>query len=147
MGQAAVQLVLQAVRLLHLCKYPNSDIELIVAHASVYLQSLLDQQTTRESSVGTPPEAQAPKMELMEIAHIFVLMVYLAHSFVEDETCPIKIWHQRLFLKYCDFATLNKALMQLMQRLAFALRVSEEELEKRLAFLKDDLAAAQGVVQ
>lgn len=124
--EAAVKLVLEGLRLLHLCKYPNEDIQVVVAHASSYLMQLM----------GHMKEAGQPEMGLTEITHVFVLLLYLAHSFCEDETCPISVWHERLFQKYCDLATLNDALMRLMRKLAFTLRVSEEDLTQRLAFLR-----------
>lgn len=128
---SAVRLVLRCLRLLHLCGYPRSDIEVMVAHASAYLKELL----TNMSQHGQP------KTSLNELSNIFCLLMYLAHSYVEDQNCPLATWHQHLFRRYCDLATLNSAVLSLLEQLAFVLRIDPGDLAKRLAFLQEGCAA------
>lgn len=124
---SAVRLLLRCLRLLHLCGYPQADIEVMVAHASSYLKELL----TTLAKTGQQP------MGLQEITHVLCLLIYLAHSYVEDQTCPLRVWHQHLFKRYCDLATLNAAVLRLLEQMAYVLRVSPAELQERLSWLKD----------
>jgi hypothetical protein len=98
----------------------------MVAHASSYLKMLFE---TLEAKQQKP-------MGLQEVTHIFCLLMYLAHSYIEDQNCPLKVWHEHLFRRYCDLKTLSSAVMQVLEQLAFALRIEPTELEKRLDFLK-----------
>eukprot|EP00746_Dinoflagellata_sp_MGD_P029255 gnl/MRDRNA2_/MRDRNA2_169217_c0_seq1.p1 gnl/MRDRNA2_/MRDRNA2_169217_c0~~gnl/MRDRNA2_/MRDRNA2_169217_c0_seq1.p1 ORF type:complete len:214 (+),score=43.52 gnl/MRDRNA2_/MRDRNA2_169217_c0_seq1:131-772(+) len=124
---SAVRLVLRCLRLLHLCGYCKADIELMVVHASSYLKNLMS---------GFEQKSQ-PSMSLQEIAHIFCLLMYLAHSYIEDQNCPLSVWHQHLFRRYCDLKTLSQAVMRVLEQLAFALRIEPSELQKRLEFIQE----------
>jgi hypothetical protein len=124
---SAVRLVLRCLRLLHLCGYCKADIELMVAHASSYLKDLLEDLEKKTQ----------PRMGLQEVAHVFCLLMYLAHSYIEDQNCPLKVWHEHLFKRYCDLKTLSSAVMQILQQLAFALRIEPSELQERLEFIQE----------
>jgi len=113
--------VLQGVRLMHLCDYSYSDVVVTLAYASVYFQS-----TYRE--IGN-------KMSNHEAAHVCVLLIYLAHSFVLDETCPLRCWQKHIFRKYCTLKVLDAALFRLFQMRGFRLRITEDELKHALSVL------------
>jgi len=112
--------VLQGVRLMHLCDYDYADVVLVLGYATVYFRSTF-------SSIGK-------KMSPNEAAHVVVLLIYLAHSFLLDETCPLRIWQKHIFRKYCTLKVLDAALFRLFQmRPGFKLRISDEE--ERMALL------------
>jgi len=112
--------VLQGVRLMHLCDYDYADVVLVLGYATVYFRSTF-------SSIGK-------KMSPNEAAHVVVLLIYLAHGFLLDETCPLRIWQKHIFRKYCTLKVLDAALFRLFQmRPGFKLRISEEE--ERVALL------------
>lgn len=123
---SAVRLVLRCLRLLHLCGYCKEDIALMVAHASSYLKMLLENlQAENQQS-----------MALQELTHIFCLLMYLAHSYIEDQNCPLSVWHEHLFRRYCDLKTLSSAVMRVLEQLAFALRIEPSELQRRMEFIE-----------
>ncbi|CAE7394456.1 unnamed protein product [Symbiodinium natans] len=64
------------IRLMHLCEYHYADVVLTLAYASVYFRSAFN-------NIGQ-------KMSDYEAAHVCVLLIYLAHSFLLDETCPLR---------------------------------------------------------
>lgn len=106
--------VLQGVRLMHLCDYDYADVVLVLGYATVYFRSTF-------SSIGK-------KMSPNEAAHVVVLLIYLAHAFLLDETCPLRIWQKHIFRKYCTLKVLDAALFRLFQmRPGFKLRISDEE--------------------
>lgn len=125
---SAVRLVLRCLKLLHLCNYCQDDIQLMVAHASSYLKELL---------TGLHEKKQPP-MGLHEVAHVFCLLMYLAHSYIEDQNCPLKVWHEHLFRRYCDLKTLSSAVMRVLEQLAFALRIEPSELQERLNVIQEN---------
>ncbi|CAJ1444537.1 unnamed protein product [Effrenium voratum] len=61
---------------MHLCDYHYADVVLTLAYASVYFRSAF-------TAIGQ-------KMSDYEAAHVCVLLIYLAHSFLLDETCPLR---------------------------------------------------------
>lgn len=106
--------VLQACRLMHLCDYDYADVVLVLGYATVYFRSTF-------SSIGK-------KMSPNEAAHVVVLLIYLSHAFLLDETCPLRIWQKHIFRKYCTLKVLDAALFRLFQmRPSFKLRISDEE--------------------
>lgn len=127
--QALYKAVLQGVRLMHLCNYDYSDVVVVLACASVYFQ-------TTFSAIGD-------KMGDSEAANVCVLLIYLAHSFVLDETCPLRCWHKHIFRKYCTLKVLDAALFRLFQMQGYKLRITEEE-EKNA--LKSLLSSSNGIV-
>lgn len=131
--QGAVRVALRALRLMHKCGFQREDIRLIVAHAVCYMQRLI---------VDNEKEGQAP-MDIGEMTHVFSALLYVAHSWVLDETCPLCIWHAHLFTKYCSLRTLSAAVLRLMERLDYRLRVPQAELEERLVALGQDPSGVQ----
>eukprot|EP00747_Dinoflagellata_sp_TGD_P169704 gnl/TRDRNA2_/TRDRNA2_199380_c0_seq1.p1 gnl/TRDRNA2_/TRDRNA2_199380_c0~~gnl/TRDRNA2_/TRDRNA2_199380_c0_seq1.p1 ORF type:complete len:250 (+),score=43.78 gnl/TRDRNA2_/TRDRNA2_199380_c0_seq1:76-750(+) len=123
--QRAVKQMLKCLRLLHLCRYSNEEIEVVVAHASKYLRDVL---WDMESS-------GAPTMDIGELAYTFCLLIFIAHSHILDETCPLLVWHKHLFAKYCSMKVLNAAVIRLLERLSFVLRVEPQELKDKLQAL------------
>jgi len=124
--EAAVQLILRCFRLLHLCGYSRDDLQIIVAHASSYLQDV----------IAAMARAGQPEMSISELAHVFCVLMFIAHSHCEDNNCPLKVWHRHLFNKYCSLPTLNVAVVRLLESLAYVLRVGPPELRQRLEFLQ-----------
>eukprot|EP00747_Dinoflagellata_sp_TGD_P211176 gnl/TRDRNA2_/TRDRNA2_84376_c0_seq1.p1 gnl/TRDRNA2_/TRDRNA2_84376_c0~~gnl/TRDRNA2_/TRDRNA2_84376_c0_seq1.p1 ORF type:complete len:262 (-),score=36.66 gnl/TRDRNA2_/TRDRNA2_84376_c0_seq1:152-937(-) len=115
-AKKGVSRVVRCVRLLKRCNYEWEDIKLVVAHAAVYLRQLIRQGTTRN-------------MDLNELCYAICLIVFLAHSHIFDETCPLRCWHKHIFANYCSIGTLNKALMRLFANLSYKLRVDPDELK------------------
>merc|ERR1712187_84373 len=113
--------MLQAVKLMHLCEYQYPDIVLVLAYGSVYFKSTFD-------SIGH-------KMSEHEAAHVCVLLIYLAHVFLLDETCPLRCWQKHIFRKYCTLKVLDAALFRLFQMQVFKLRISEQDEKRALSFL------------
>lgn len=109
----------KALYLLFRCEYSVEDICCILAHASVYFVDLGRQ-------VGS-------RWEVSEAGHILMITMFLAQSFVVDETCRLSHWHRFLFARYCSIKVLNAALMQLLKRRGYILRVEPERLERRYA--------------
>lgn len=117
--EALFKTVLQGVRLMHLCDYAYADVVLVLAYASVYFKSTFEK-------IGH-------KMSEHEAAHVCVLLIYLAHSFLLDETCPLRCWQKHIFRKYCTLKVLDAALFRLFQiRKDYGLRITERELQGAL---------------
>jgi len=112
-----VKILLRALKLLHLCDYSAEDICSTLAHASHYFLATY-------SICGK-------SMDPSEVSHILVLLMFLAHVYVQDETCPLKVWHQHLFRKYCPLKTLNAAVIRLMDIRDHVLRVPSSDLSSR----------------
>lgn len=129
--ELAVRLILKCLKMLHLCGYPQEDIEVMVAHASVYLRDLLE---------AMRQEGQ-PEMGISELAHVFCVLMYISHSFTNDQNCPLRCWHRHLFMRYCEFKTLNSAVMQILNQLEWGLRLRKHEMRRRLAFLQAEMDA------
>jgi len=105
---------LLAVRLLHLCNYDYADVVLVLAYASVYFGNTFN-------SIGT-------EMSPTESAHVVVLLIFLAHVFLLDETCPLRIWQKHIFRQYCTLKVLNAALLRVFaMRPGWSLRITDEE--------------------
>lgn len=132
--EKAVRLMLRCLRLLHLCGYPREDIEVIVAHASCYLRDLM--AVMRQDGL--------PEMGIGELAHVFCVAMYVAHSYTEDQNCPLQVWHKHLFMRYCEMETLNDAVMFFLARLDFTLRVSKRALRERLRMLQSECQKSPG---
>mmetsp|Transcript_21168 Transcript_21168/g.46107 ORF Transcript_21168/g.46107 Transcript_21168/m.46107 type:complete len:364 (-) Transcript_21168:96-1187(-) len=113
--------VLQGVRLMHLCDYNYSDVVVTLAYASVYFKGTF--------------KAIGHRMNDLEAANVSVLLIFLAHSFVLDETCPLRCWQKHIFRKYCTLKVLDAALFRLFQMRDFSLRISAEEEKDALSVL------------
>lgn len=117
---ALLDRIRRAVRLLRLCSYPLDDICAVMAHASVYFDDLRQQLNTKSPA---------------ETGNVIALLMFVAHSYVEDETCPLAVWHQHLFTGYCSVKTLNKVVMQMFESRGYRLWVAEAEVLERHARL------------
>lgn len=122
---SAMRPILRCIRLMHLCGFCTSDIELVTAHAAVYLEECLEQ--LKADGEGS--------MKLRELSLIVCVLLFIAHSWVLDKTCPLKTWHEHAFAQHCKLPTLNAAILRLMEQRGYVLRVSPEDLEAHLNFL------------
>eukprot|EP00746_Dinoflagellata_sp_MGD_P151680 gnl/MRDRNA2_/MRDRNA2_83185_c0_seq1.p1 gnl/MRDRNA2_/MRDRNA2_83185_c0~~gnl/MRDRNA2_/MRDRNA2_83185_c0_seq1.p1 ORF type:complete len:257 (+),score=27.37 gnl/MRDRNA2_/MRDRNA2_83185_c0_seq1:119-889(+) len=113
------KMVLRTLKMLHLCKYPASDIWIIMAHASVYFEDVC--------------KAVGAAMNEEERNNIIVPTVFLAHSHILDETCPLKVWHKHLLGSYCSLKILNAAVLELFKQRGYILRLDDMDLAERLA--------------
>jgi hypothetical protein len=113
--------VLRAMKLLHLCDFQHEDVCCILAHTSVYFRSTY--------------KACGHQMDSQEVANAVVAQMFIAHSYIQDETCPLRIWHEHIFQKYCSVKTLNEVILRLMEIRAYRLRVDRKEMMKRYKFL------------
>jgi len=113
--------VLQGVRLMHLCDFHYSDVVVTLAYASMYFQSTF--------------VAIGHMMSETEAAHVCTLLIFLAHSFVLDETCPLRCWQRHIFRKYCTLKVLDAALFRLFDLRGFHLQLSKEEERGALSAL------------
>jgi len=120
-GQKNAMLLVKMMRFLHSLDHGFDDICCHLAHASIYFRSIY-------SACGAAMGSE-------EIANVLVLLVFLAHCYIEDETCQLQVWHKYLFKGYCKLPTLSKATVQLMKRLGFVLRAPDEDLRLTLAEL------------
>lgn len=110
--------VLKAVRMLLSCGFQIEDVCMVLTFASVYFLDI-----TKKCPVKGMGEGEA--------ANILMLLMYLAHSYVQDEHCPLRVWHKHLFRDYCQMPTLDRALMCLMKMRGYLLRVEEAEVQWR----------------
>merc|ERR1719277_2448248 len=103
--------------MLRSCGYHMHDVCVVLAHASVYFNDV---------------SKKCDKMSPGESGYIVVLLIYLAHSYVQDENCQLQTWHKYLFKRYCSLLILDKALMSMMKLRGYILRVDGKVLQKRL---------------
>lgn len=104
----ATNYIYRLLRFLRSCDYNDVDIRSMLVHASVYLD-----------------EVMMP-LRSDELAHCFVLYVFLAHAYTQDECCPIIYWHKAMFNGYCTMASLNIAVFRLQKERNFILRINKE---------------------
>lgn len=121
----SIKLLFRTLKFLRLCDYTQEDICSILAHASAYF-------TDAWVLCGS-------QMDASEVGNVLATLTYVAHCYVQDETCPLHIWHQHLFRKYCPLKTLNAAVIRLMQIRRYVLRLTSEDLNYRFGGLKDVL--------
>lgn len=110
-----VKPVLRSMKLLRLCDYTPEDICCIMAHASVYFRQVY-------GLCGNDMDAN-------EIGNVAATLLFIAHSYTQDEVCPLKIWHRHLFKKYCSMRLLNAAVFRLLRICRFRLRANDEEIQ------------------
>ncbi|CAK0848312.1 unnamed protein product [Prorocentrum cordatum] len=89
----------------------------MLAHASIYFPDTCSATEHRITS--------------NEMGNVLASVIFLAHCWVEDETCPLRIWHQHLFAQYCSLGTLSSAVLRLMELRGYILRLSSEVVERR----------------
>eukprot|EP00927_Polykrikos_kofoidii_P051147 TRINITY_DN44946_c0_g1_i1.p1 TRINITY_DN44946_c0_g1~~TRINITY_DN44946_c0_g1_i1.p1 ORF type:complete len:242 (+),score=31.50 TRINITY_DN44946_c0_g1_i1:67-792(+) len=119
-------LVLKAVRMLMSCLFSVDDICVVLSFASVYFQDFI-------KLVGATVHSEASR--------ILTLAMFLAHCYVLDEHCPLRVWHAYLFEDFCDMATLNGAVVDLLTMRGNLLRVEAKELKWR----HERLLASSGI--
>jgi len=117
----SVKLLLRALRFLHRCDYSTDDICSVLAHASAYF---LDAHRLCGRDM-------APS----EVGNVLVTLMFIAHSYVQDETCPLAIWHRHLFKNYCALKTLSAAVVRLLEIRRYVLRLADQDLADRYARL------------
>lgn len=118
---SSVKLLLRSLRFLHRCDYSIEDICSVLAHASAYF---LDVHTLCGS-----------QMSSSEVGNVLATLMFVAHSYVQDENCPLRIWHQHLFKRYADLKTLSAAVVRLLEIRGYILRLEDEDLAERYALL------------
>lgn len=117
----SIKLVLRALKLLRLCDYSIEDLCSILAHASAYF---ID-------AYGLCGSVMDPS----EVGNVLTTLMFVAHCYVQDETCPLHVWHQHLFRKYCPLRTLNAAIIRLLEIRRYVLRLDSQELSTRYVVL------------
>lgn len=117
----STKLLLRAIKLQRLCDYSSEDICSILAHASAYFIDAY-------SLCGTD-------MSTNELGNVLATLMFVAHCYVQDETCPLHVWHQHLFRKYCPLRTLNAAIVRLLEIRCYVLRLPTSDLEHRYSRL------------
>lgn len=114
---STMSLMMQTLNLLHMCGYPKEDVCTVLAHASAYFVDVYSQRGKRMASG--------------EAGYILVALIYIGHSYVLDENCPLIVWHQKLLKKYCTMDMLDKAVLRLMQLRRYILRIEDEDMRNR----------------
>jgi len=122
-GARGVLGVTHVVEMLVACNYSPAEIVVVLGHAAQYCSDF----STAGGFTG---------MVAGEKFYVVNLFIFLAHSYVLDETCPLVVWHKNIFKSYCDLATLNQALMALMKRRNFILRVDDSQLLERMCHIR-----------
>lgn len=113
----AVKLVLQALMFLRGCSYSSVDICSILAHASAYFADVY----------ALCGDFMGPS----EVANVLVTAMFVAHSYTQDETCPLRVWHQYLFKRYCSLKGVSAASMRIMSIRGYVLRLPDDELAEK----------------
>merc|ERR1719199_16171 len=109
------------MKLLHLCEYGHDDLCVLLGYTSVYFKKTF-------ALCGS-------HMDRHEVANALVLLLFIAHSYLLDETCPLSVWHTHLFAKYCSMRTLNAAVFRLLDIRGFRLKLDKVDTKKRIDFL------------
>ncbi|CAD7963049.1 unnamed protein product [Amoebophrya sp. A120] len=117
------RIYLRMMKMLHLCDYPTSELASVLAHASSYY-------STVTVSMSQP-------MAALERANVITILCFVGHSYAQDECCPLRVWHQYLFNRYCDLRTLNQALIRILMLLRWNLRVHDVHARHRFLMLED----------
>jgi len=120
------KLLLRALKFLWLCDYSSEDICSTMAHATAYFVDAF-------SLCGN-------QMDSCEVGNVLTTLMFIAHCYVQDETCPLHVWHQHLFKSYCPLRTLNVAIIRLMEIRRYVLRLEQDDFDRRYFSL---LQAAQ----
>jgi len=113
----SVKLLFRTFKFMRLCDYTVEDICSTLAHASSYFIDAWN--------------LCGNQMDTSEVGNVLATLTFIAHCYVQDETCPLHIWHKHLFRKYCPLKTLNAAVIRLLQIRRYMLRLSNEDLAHR----------------
>lgn len=112
-----IKLVHRAIDLLFRCGFAVEDICCVLAHTSAYFMDAF--------------EFCGPRMEAREVGNILLVLMFLAHTYILDETCPLRTWHSNLFRGYCTVKTLNAACLKLLEVRGYILSVEPDDLHRR----------------
>jgi len=121
----AVVRVKKCFRTLAAAGCSRKSIEIMAAHVATYMSALM------ASRVGQDCAELPPK----ECSYTLCLLMFLAHSYTEDVTLPLRTWHEHLFVHDGSLSMLNTALSDLMQKLNYKLRLCPLVLGQHLAVL------------
>lgn len=113
----SVKLVLLAIKFLRNCSYSAVDICSILAHASAYFVDVY----------ALCRDVMSPS----EVGNVLVTAMFLAHSYIQDETCPLHVWHRYLFKGYCSLKKISEAVMRVMAIRRYVLRLADQDLRAR----------------
>lgn len=115
------KLVHRLIRMLRTCKYATEDIvsvfALAVEHHKFFIASL------------------DKEISPTERAFILMTQIYISHCLVLDEYCSISNWHKYLFSTYCDLRSLNNAVVRILRRMDWNLRVDSDVVDKHVQAL------------
>jgi len=117
-----IKQLLKCIKMLRLCRYTAEDIMSMLNHAVAYMRQTLVKC--------------GPGMAAQECMNTAILLIFVAHSYTQDETCPLRIWHKHLFAQYCTVKELDTTIISLMVLQQYVLRVPEEDLEAITAQLR-----------
>lgn len=113
-GQEAV-VIISVIKFLHLARYAYEDILYILATAAASMKKVV-------------PLLEG--IDSRQLAYICILQCYLAHCWLEDEACPLKLWHSHLLRSYCSFPEVEVATFRLFKIQNFKVAVTDEELRE-----------------
>eukprot|EP00811_Abedinium_folium_P036290 NODE_9011_length_1453_cov_5.121418.p1 GENE.NODE_9011_length_1453_cov_5.121418~~NODE_9011_length_1453_cov_5.121418.p1 ORF type:complete len:393 (-),score=42.11 NODE_9011_length_1453_cov_5.121418:142-1320(-) len=112
-----MRLILVSLSLLHRCGYTADAMLMTLAFAVIYgrgrpcLLNPLDEGDTTIAGIRT------------------CLLIFLAHTYLEDEPCFLMTWHERVFKATCGLKALNRELMELFRARGYILAVGSSETE------------------
>jgi hypothetical protein len=126
----STKLLLRTLKFLRACDFSSEDICSVLAHASAYFEDTY--------------ELCGCTMDASEVGNVLALQIYVAHSYVQDETCKLHIWHKYLFRKYCTLHMLNAAVLRLLEIRKYMLRLEDQSLATRFrALMSSSLSPRQ----
>lgn len=117
----AVKLLLRVLKFLRMCDYSLEDLCSILVHASAYFIDAW--------------ELCGSHMDRNEVGNVLATLIFVAHCYVQDETCPLHVWHHYLFRKYCPLRTLNAAIIRLLEIRGYVLRLDVDYFDERYQYL------------
>mmetsp|Transcript_3274 Transcript_3274/g.7747 ORF Transcript_3274/g.7747 Transcript_3274/m.7747 type:complete len:202 (-) Transcript_3274:135-740(-) len=117
-----IQLVTAAVNLLIRACPCMEDVCTTLAHASAYFPDYLVRKGN-SSDNG-------------EVGNVLALLLFIAHSWCNDDVVGLKVWHKKVFRKHCSLRTLNLAVVSLLKAQNYVLRLDDLDLTiRRVALL------------
>mmetsp|Transcript_111664 Transcript_111664/g.312097 ORF Transcript_111664/g.312097 Transcript_111664/m.312097 type:complete len:244 (+) Transcript_111664:70-801(+) len=121
-GQSA-KLLLRVLKFLRFCDYSAEDICSIMAHAGEYVKDVL--------------KICGDQMDPGEVGHVVACLTFIAHSWVQDETCPLRVWHKHIFKGYCAMDKLNLAVGKLLELRRHRLRLPDVVVQQNMQRLHE----------
>jgi hypothetical protein len=118
-------LLWRCFRLLRIAGHSEEAVQLAAAHGAWYMCNLQ----------AKSKEERAKVLPLQEFGYVLCLFVFLGHVHTEDCSLPLKAWHQHVFAKYCSLSVLSAAVMAMLGKLDYRLRMPEQELQMQLDVL------------